>query len=327
MDLLTMLNAFFTKFSELINTTLVYSTALIFGALAGIFSERSGVVNIGIEGLMVSGAFASAVGAYYAEEANMGVWSPWIGLLTAMVFALIFALIHAVATITFKANQVISGVVINFLAAGVTIFLVKVLFNGAGQTETLNDVFSKWEFPLLSKIPYIGYALFTAYPTTYIALILVAVTYYVLFKTPFGLRLRSVGEHPSAADTVGIKVKRVRYIAVLISGLLGGLGGATITLTTTSAFSHNTISGQGFIAMAAMIFGKWHPFGALGAAVFFGMAQALNNFMRLFDFSKNIPQEFLYMLPYVLTILVLAGAVGRAKAPSALGEPYDPGKR
>ena len=161
MDFLTMLNAFFTKFSELINTTLVYSTALIFGALGGIYSERSGIVNIGIEGLMVSGAFASAVGAYYAEEANMGIWSPWIGLLMRDAIRLIFALIHAVATITFKANQVISGVVINFLAAGVTLYLVKVLFNGAGQTETLNDVFSKWEIPMLSKIPYIGYALFT----------------------------------------------------------------------------------------------------------------------------------------------------------------------
>jgi len=316
-----------TILGQLFNTTLVFSTALIFAALGGIFSERSGIVNIGIEGLMVSGAFASAVGSYYAEQADLGALSPWIGLVTAAVFALLFSLIHAVATITFKADQVISGVVINFLAAGVTVYLVKILFEGAGQTETLNEVFSKWAIPGLAKIPLLGYGLFTAYPTTFLALILVAVSWYVLFKTPFGLRLRSVGEHPSAADTVGIKVKRIRYIAVMISGALAGMGGATITLTTTSNFSHNTISGQGFIAMAAMIFGKWHPAGALGAAVFFGMAQALNNFLQLFDFSKHIPQEFLYMLPYVLTILVLAGAVGRAKAPSALGEPYDPGKR
>jgi ABC-type uncharacterized transport system permease subunit len=312
---------------QLINITLVFSTALIFGALGGIFSERSGIVNIGIEGLMISGAFASAVGTYYAEQADLGALSPWIGLITAVMFAMLFALIHAVATITFKADQVISGVVINFLAAGITVYLVKILFQGAGQTETLNEVFSKYEIPLLSKIPLLGYAFFTAYPTTYIAIIFVAVTYYVLFKTPFGLRLRSVGEHPSAADTVGIKVKRVRYIAVLISGALAGLGGATITLTTTSNFSHNSISGQGFIAMAAMIFGKWHPVGALGAAMFFGMAQALRNFLQLFEWSKDIPQEFLFMLPYVLTILVIAGAVGRAKPPYSLGEPYDPGKR
>jgi ABC-type uncharacterized transport system permease subunit len=318
---------FFTSFGQLINITLVFSTGLIFGALGGIFSERSGVVNIGIEGLMISGAFASAVGAYYAEQANMGSLSPWVGLIAAIIFAMVFSLIHAVATITFKADQVISGVVINFLAAGITVYLVKILFQGAGQTETLNDVFSKFEIPLLSQIPFLGYAVFTAYPTTYLAIILVAVAYYVLFKTPFGLRLRSVGEHPSAADTVGIKVNRIRYMAVLISGALAGLGGATITLTTTSNFTHNTISGQGFIAMAAMIFGKWNPAGALGAALFFGMAQALNNYLQLFDFAKNIPQEFLYMLPYILTIFVLAGAVGRARPPASLGEPYDPGKR
>jgi simple sugar transport system permease protein len=318
---------FFTSFGQLINITLVFSTALIFGALGGIFSERSGVVNIGIEGLMISGAFASAVATYYAGKADMGSLSPWVGLIAAIIFAMVFALIHAVATVTFKADQVISGIVINFLAAGITVYLVKILFQGAGQTETLNDVFSKFEIPFLSKIPFLGNAIFTAYPTTYLALILVAAAYYVLFKTPFGLRLRSVGEHPSAADTVGIKVNRIRYMAVLISGALAGLGGATITLTTTSNFTHNTISGQGFIAMAAMIFGKWNPIGALGAALFFGMAQALNNYLQLFDFAKNIPQEFLYMLPYILTILVLAGAVGRARPPASLGEPYDPGKR
>lgn len=312
---------------QLLNTTLVFATALIFGALGGIFSERSGVVNIGIEGLMIAGAFASAVGTYYAERADLGGLAPWLGMIAAVLFALIFALIHAVAAITFKANQVISGIVINFLAAGSTLYLVKILFQGSGQTETLNEVFAKWGVPLLSQIPLIGYGMFTAYPTTFIAVAFVAVTYYVLYRTPFGLRLRSVGEHPSAADTVGIKVKRIRYIAILISGALAGLGGATITLTTTSNFSHNSISGQGFIAIAAMIFGKWHPVGALGAALFFGMAQALRNFLQLFEFAQRIPQEFMFMLPYVLTILVLAGAVGRSRAPAALGEPYDPGKR
>lgn len=312
---------------QLINTTLVFSTALIFAALGGIFSERSGVTNIGLEGLMVSGAFAAAVSTFYAQEAGMGSMSPWIGLLAALVFGVLFSLIHAVATITFKSDQVISGVVINFLAAGVTVYLVKLLFEGAGQTETLTEVFSKWAIPGLSQIPVIGYGIFTAYPTTYIALILVAVSYYVLFKTPFGLRLRSVGEHPSAADTVGVNVRRMRYIGVMLSGAFAGLGGATIALTTTSNFSHNTISGQGYIALAAMIFGKWHPVGALGAAVFFGLSQAIRNYVQLFEWSQSIPQEFIFMLPYVLTILVLAGAVGRAYPPAALGEPYDPGKR
>ncbi|MCP3774313.1 ABC transporter permease [Paenibacillus sp. MZ04-78.2] len=316
-----------TIFGELINTTLVFSTALIFAALGGIFSERSGIVNIGLEGLMVSGAFAAAIATYYAEKAGMDGTAPWIGLVAAIIFGIAFALIHAVATVTFSANQVVSGVVINFLAAGLTVYLVKILFEGAGQTETLNAVFTKVAIPGLSSIPLIGEAFFKAYPTTYLALILVAVTYYVIYKTPFGLRLRSVGEHPSAADTMGIRVSRYRYIGVMISGALAGLGGATITLTTTSSFSHNTISGQGFIALAAMIFGKWHPVGVLGAALFFGFAQAIRNFVQLFDFAKNIPMEFLFMLPYVLTILVLAGAVGRAIPPSSLGQTYETGKR
>ncbi|MDF2958739.1 MAG: branched-chain amino acid transporter permease [Paenibacillus sp.] len=314
-------------FGELVNTTLVFSTALIFAAMGGIFSERSGVVNIGLEGLMVAGAFAAAVAGHSAEEAGLPGAAPWLGLLAAVGLGIVFSLVHAMASVTFNANQVVSGVVINFLAAGLTVYLVKIIYEGSGETETLNAVFSKVALPALSSIPFFGDAFFNAYPTTYLALILVAVTWYVLFKTPFGLRLRSVGEHPGAADTVGIKVKRIRYIGVLLSGALAGLGGATITLTTTSNFSHNTISGQGFIALAAMIFGKWHPVGALGAAIFFGFAQAVRNFVQLFDFAKNVPTEFLYMLPYVLTILVLAGAVGRAKPPSSLGEPYDPGKR
>lgn len=312
---------------ELVNTTLVFSTALIFTAMGGIFSERSGVVNIGLEGLMISGAFAAAVAGHAAEQAGMGGASPWIALFAALFFGLMFSVIHAVAAVTFKADQVVSGVVINFLALGLTVYLVKILYNGSGQTETLNVVFNKAAIPFLSSIPLLGEAFFKAYPTTYLAFLVVALTYYLLFKTPFGLRLRSVGEHPGAADTMGINVNRYRYVAVLISGALAGLGGATITLTTTSNFSHNTISGQGFIAMAAMIFGKWHPLGALGATVFFGFAQAIRNFVQLFDFAKDIPMEFLFMLPYVLTILVLAGAVGRAVAPSSLGEPYDPGKR
>lgn len=312
---------------QLIDITWVFSTALIFTAMGGIFSERSGVVNIGLEGLMIIGAFGAAITTQFAEHHGWGAWSPWVGLLAAIVFAAAFSLIHAVATITFHANQVISGVVINFLAAGLSVYLVKIMFDGAGQTDTLNQVFSKVSIPGLSSIPLLGDALFHAYPTTYIALIVVAVTFYVLFKTPFGLRLRSVGEHPGAADTVGINVKKYRYLGVIISGALAGLGGATVTLTTTSTFSHNTISGQGYIAMAAMIFGKWHPLGALGAALFFGMAQALRNWVQLFSFAKHVPMEFLYMLPYIMTILVLAGAVGRATPPSSLGEPYDPRKR
>lgn len=313
--------------AELINITLVFSTPLILAAMGGIFSERSGVVNIGLEGLMIVGAFAAGVFSFYAEDAGLGALSPWIGMLAALVLGMLLSLVHAVAAITFKADQTVSGVVVNFLAAGLCVYLVKVLFEGSGQTETLNEVFSRTAIPGLSSIPFIGTALFNAYPPTYVAYVVVFLTWYALFRMPFGLRLRAVGEHPSAADTVGIKVLRTRYIGVMMSGALAALGGATITLTTTSAFSHNTISGQGFIAIAAMIFGKWHPFGAMGAAVFFGFATSLRNVVQLYEWSANIPQEFIFMLPYVLTILVLAGAVGRAVAPKALGEPYDPGKR
>ncbi|MCH1642687.1 ABC transporter permease [Paenibacillus timonensis] len=319
MDVLTLLG-------QLLNSTLVFSTALIFTALGGIFSERSGVVNIGLEGLMIFGAFAAGVGTYYAQEAGMGAFSPWVGVIAAMVMGVIGALIHAVATITFKADQTISGIVINFLAAGLTVYIVKLLFEGAAETP-LVTVFHKVPIPVLRDIPIIGEGFFNSYPTTYLALILVVVIYFVLFKTPFGLRLRSVGEHPSAADTLGVNVTKMRYIGVLLSGALGGIGGATITLTTTSTFAHNTISGQGFIAIAAMIFGKWNPLGAFGAAMFFGFSQAIRNYVQLFEWSRSIPQEFIFMIPYVLTIIVLVGAVGRSSAPAALGTPYDPGKR
>ncbi|RED64174.1 ABC transporter permease [Cohnella lupini] len=312
---------------NMLNTAFVFSTALILAALGGIISERSGIVNIGLEGLMTAGAFAAAVSAFHAQEAGYGSASPWIGMFAGALFGVLFALIHAVATITFRADQVVSGIVINFIAAGSTLYLVKLLFEGAGETSLVDEVFHKVKIPFLSDIPIIGEGLFNSYPTTYLALILVGIVYYALYKTPFGLRLRSVGEHPSAADTVGIKVLRMRYTAVLLSGVLAGLGGATIAMTTTGTFSHNTISGQGFIALAAVIFGKWNPLGALGAALFFGFAQSINNVLQLFDFSSQIPSEFIYMLPYVLTILILVGAVGRSKAPSALGEPYFQGKR
>lgn len=312
---------------QLLNITLVFSTALIFTALGGLFSERSGVVNIGLEGLMVSGAFAAAVVTDYAIQAGLEESAPWLGLIAAAVYGVLFSLLHAVATITFRSDQTVVGVVINILALGLAIYLTRSLYNDSGQTTMLDYVFDKWAIPGLSSIPIIGNGLFNSYPTTYIALILAGISYFVLFRTSFGLQLRAVGEHPSSADTVGISVTKYRYIGVLLSGALAGLGGATITLTTTSSFAHNTISGQGFIALAALIFGKWNPLGVVGAAMFFGFAQALRNFAQLFEFSRQIPAEFYYMLPYLLTLIVLAGGIGRSNAPAALGQPYDPARR
>lgn len=314
--------------ANLINSTLVFTTALIFGAMGGLFSERSGVFNIGLEGMMTGGAFAAAIGTYYAEKAGLAGGSPWLGLLAGIVCGVLFSLLLAFSAVTLKADQAIVGVVINILAAAITLYMVKIIFHGAGDTDVLKQVFSKWAIPGLSDIPFFGKALFNTYPTTYLAYILVPVSSYLLFKTPFGLRLRSVGEHPGASDTVGINVTKYRYIGVIISGALAGIGGATITLTTTGNFSHTTISGQGFIALAAMIFGRWSPWGVFGATFFFGMAQALRNFVKLYDWSSHIPMEFLYMLPYLLTLLVLAGAVGKSvKGPAAAGQPYDPSKR
>ncbi|WP_128893840.1 ABC transporter permease [Longirhabdus pacifica] len=315
------------QLGSITNQSLVFATALIFTAMGGIFSERSGVINIGLEGLMITGAFAAGVTAYYAEAAGLGGFSAYVALLAAFLFGVIFSLIHAVASITFKADQVVSGVVINLLALGGTVYAVKLIFDSA-QTDTLNDaMLTKVSIPYLSDIPFIGTALFKAYPTTYIALIIVLITFYLLYRTPFGLRLRAAGEHPSSVDTVGVNVFTLRYLGVMISGGLAGLGGATLVLTTTSSFAANTVSGQGFIALAAMIFGKWHPVGALGAAFFFGIAQNMTNVVKLYEWSSGIPEEFMYMLPYVLTILVLAGLVGKAYPPKALGEPYDAGKR
>lgn len=317
-----------TILSDLLHNTIVFSTALIFASLGGIFSERSGVVNIALEGLMIVGAFTAAVVTYFVDLNFTGSeWAPWIGFIVAAVVGILFSLFHSLASVTFKADQVVSGVALNFLAAGSTVYLVKIIFDGAGQTKTLQNVFSKVSIPYLSDIPYLGKAIFTAYPTSYVAFIFVGVSFYVLYKTPFGLRLRSVGEHPSAADTMGINVYKMRYIGVMISGALAALGGATIALTTTSNFSHNTISGQGFIALAAMIFGKWHPLGAMGAALFFGIAQALNSLVQVLGFTKYIPVDFIYMLPYILTIFVLAGVVGRAVAPASIGKPYEKGSR
>lgn len=314
--------------SELLHNTIVFATALVLASLGGMYSERAGVVNIALEGMMIIGAFSAAIVTFFVDAALGGsAWSPWIGFLAAIVIGIIFALPHAIASVSFQADQIVSGVALNFLAIGVGIYLTKIFFDGAAQTKTLESTFSKWEIPLLGDIPYIGRALFTAYPTSFIAFILVGISYFVLFKTSFGLRLRSVGEHPKAADTVGINVFRMRYIAVMLSGGLAAMGGATITLTTTSNFSHSTIAGQGFIALAALIFGKWHPIKAMFAGLFFGLVTALKSVFQVYGITEYIPIDFIFIFPYVLTILVLAGVVGRAIPPAAIGKSYERGNR
>ncbi|RKL65597.1 sugar ABC transporter permease [Salipaludibacillus neizhouensis] len=311
----------------IIPAALIAATPLLLTALGGLFSERSGIVNIGLEGLMVMGAFGGIVGTLIFESLGFGDAAPWMGILFAIVIGAIFSLFHAVASITLKADQIVSGVALNFLAVGLSVFIVKEVFD-RGQTDVVASRIPRVEIPLLSDIPVIGQLIFPrVYATTYIAFVLVAIVWYVVFKTPFGLRLRSVGEHPIAADTMGINVNRMRYIAVMLSGAFGGAGGAIFAITTAGNFAGNTIVGQGFMALAALIFGKWHPVGAMGAAIFFGFAQALSISAQQIPGLDNVPQVYMLILPYVLTILALAGFVGKAESPKALNQPYEKGSR
>jgi general nucleoside transport system permease protein len=311
----------------IISSTILYAAPLIFTALGGVFSEKSGVVNIGLEGLMVMGAFTGIVTSLYFEGIGMGAASPWMGMIVAILIGGIFSLFHAVASITFRADQVVSGVAINFLAVGLSVFLIRKIFN-KGQTDVIQESISKIDLPVLSDIPIIGPLFFTNIAiTSYIAIILAFIVWYVLYKTPFGLRLRSVGEHPMAADTMGINVSKMRYIGVVLSGAFAGLGGAVYALSSALQFSGTTIAGQGFIALAAMIFGKWNPIGALGAALFFGLAQSLAVSGGTLPFLSGIPSVYLEIAPYVLTIIALTGFIGRADAPKAIGTPYIKGKR
>lgn len=310
----------------IVSGTLYMSAPLIFTALGGVFSERAGVVNIALEGLMVFGAFIGIVTTLLMGD-TWGTMTPWIAILIAGICSAIFALLHAVATITFRADQVVSGVAINFLALGLTVFAIKKIF-GKGQTDFIEYRIEKIDIPGLSDIPVIGDIFFSNVPlTSYIAIILAFVVYYIIYKTPFGLRLRAVGEHPMAADTMGINVYKMRYIAVCLSGLFAGIGGAVFATSISNNFSATTITGQGFLALAAMIFGKWNPLGALGAALFFGFAQSLSITGGTIPGLDQIPSVFLTILPYVLTILALVGFVGKSEAPKALGIPYEKGKR
>jgi len=286
------------------------ATPLAFAALGGLFSERSGVINIGLEGMMLMSAFGGAAGAHFSG-------SVWIGLLVALLVGLLLGLLHAAASITFEADQIISGTAINLLALGGTGFLMVTLF-GAGGTSPRIDSFGPIAIPGLSSIPVIGPALFNQSILVYLLYVMVPLCWYLLFRTPFGLRLRAVGEVPEALDVAGVSVVRMRYLGVGLSGLFAGLGGAFLSMSLLSAFTEGMTNGRGFIALAALIFGRWNPIGAFGAALLFGAAQA-------FVFrgpQLAIPQEFIEMIPYLLVIIALVGFGGRAVAPAAVGKPY-----
>jgi len=290
------------------------STPLILAALGGMYSERGGVINIALEGIMLSGAFTAAAVTVFTHN-------PWVGLLAAALAGMLASLIHAVASIQFKADQVVVGTAINIMFLGVPALVSGALFESTGSTPQLprEQTLPDWNIPGIDSIPVLR-ELFSGHkPIVYIALLAVPVSYYVLFRTRFGLRLRAVGENPEAADTAGVSVARMRYAGVLLSGLLAGIGGAYLSIGQNSLFTRNMTAGRGFIALAALIFGKWHPVGAFLACLLFGLADAIAIRMQG---VVNIPVQFIQMIPYVLTLVVLAGFIGRATPPRAIGIPY-----
>ncbi len=301
---------FFSSLGPILSSTIRNATPLVFAAMGGMFSERSGVVNIALEGLMLISAFAGVVGAFLSGSA-------WVGLGFALAAGLSFALIHALMCVTFEADQIISGTAINLLALGGTGFLMVEVF-GQGGTSPRVPRFDAIGIPFLKDIPLIGPALFEQSLLVYLMYALVPITFFLVFRTPFGLRLRATGEVPEAVDTAGVSVARMRYYGVGLSGLLAALGGAYLSMGLLSAFTEGMTNGRGFIALAALIFGRWNPIGAAGAALLFGFAQAITFRAG----QEAVPVEFLQMLPYILTIVVLAGFGGRAIAPAAIGKPY-----
>lgn len=305
----------------IIGTTLMYSTPLIYTSLGGVITERSGVVNIGLEGMMFFGAFVGAAVAYFSGN-------PWLGLLCAALGGSLFGLIHAIACVTFSAEQIVSGIAINFLGAGSALFLSRMFFDGATQTTPIPE---KIPLPLDflfgegKLFPSSGFMdlVFNRFATVYLAFILVFVVWFVLYKTKLGMRVRAVGENPEAANTLGISVTRIRYGAVIMSGFFAGLGGAAMSIAVVSRFSNTLISGHGFIALAAMIFGKWKPQGAMLACLLFGAAKGFEIYLGFK--GVPIPGQVLAMLPYVLTLVILVGVVGKTTPPAAIGKIFDKG--
>ncbi len=296
----------------ILQSTLQLSVPITFGALSGILCERAGVVNIAIEGMLLAGAFTGAVAASAAHN-------PWIGMLAAIIVGALLAATLAVLAIRYLVDQIIAGTIINIFALGITSFL------SAGVLQSnpnLNDPerFKEIAIPVLSEIPIVGPIVFNNNIFVYLMFVLIALIYFGLFYTRWGLRVRAVGEHPHAADTVGIDVIATRYRNVILGGMVAGLGGAFFTLGATGSFDQNMTAGRGFIGLAAMIFGAWNPIGAFGASLIFGFADSLQT--RLSILSAPIPSEFLLMLPYIVTIIVVAGLVGKVRAPAADGKPF-----
>jgi simple sugar transport system permease protein len=273
--------------------------------LGGTYSERSGVVNIGLEGMILTGAFT-------AVAVTNTTGNAWVGLLAAILVGMLLGLVHAVVCVTFKADQIVSGLALIIFAAGITVFCAWLLYN---QTQIQVEAYLR--VPVLHTIPFFKGLFNQIPPLVFLTVAIVIASHFVIFKTVFGLRLRSVGEHPQAADTLGISVVKMRYTGVIISGALSGMAGAYLSLEHAHYFVKGISGGRGFIGLASMIFGKWTPFGTAGAGMLFGFGEALKPYL-----PKVVPSQFIDMIPYILTILVLTSAIGRATPPASIGVPY-----
>ena len=295
----------------LIASSIRLATPLVFTALGGMFSERSGVVNIALDGIMIFGAFAAAVATFATKD-------PWLGLLAALVVGALISFLHALASIRFYADQIVSGTAINILALGLPAFLSNALYSSS-NTPTISRLLPSLEFDFLRPFPLLN-TLFNGYSyLVFVAFLAVPIASFVLYRTVFGLHLRACGENPEAAESAGIRVQHYRYYGVILSGVLGAAGGAFLSIAHGSSFVRGISAGRGFLALAALIFGKYSPRGVLLACLLFGFADALQ--IRLQTFTP-IPVQFIQIMPYVLTMLILAGFVGKASIPEADGIPY-----
>ena len=300
-------------FAFILGNAVVLAVPLALGAMGGIMSERVGVVNIAIEGQLLTGAFLAAVVGSLTDNL-------YLGLIVAMIGAALLSMVLAVFSIQYLVDQIIVGVVLNVLVLGITNFLYAQWLSNDGQNSNFPGTFPIIPIPGLSAIPVIGPALFEARITTYLAYVIIPVLWFILFKTRLGLRARSVGEHPLAADTVGINVALTRFWWVTFGGLVAGLGGAALTIGAVGAFGRNMSGGQGFIALAVVILGRWHPFSAAAAALLFGFSIVLRVWAN--QVSPGIPTDFITIVPYVVTLIAVVGFVGRVRAPAATGKPY-----
>lgn len=288
------------------------ATPIVYAALGGIFSERVGIINIGLEGMMLTSAFAGVATSFYTGN-------PWLGVVVAVLVGGLIGLLLALLTVKFVGDQIVSGTGINIFALGFTAYMSQIIWGSRGASEGVRGL-GTWTIPVVADLPVVGPIIGSHSPLVYLMLVVTVLSYVVLFRTPLGLRIRAVGEHPTAAETAGIDVIRVKFLCVILSGMLAGIGGAFLSLGHLNLFTRGMTGGRGFIALAALIFGKWMPFGAFGASLLFGLADALQ--MRLQSLGL-LPPQIILTIPYLLTVAVLAGVVGKARPPSD----YKPYKR